>query len=80
MDENNCRLRLVWGDFWVETLRTNFLYGLNERPQDLIPRAPIGRKFYPIGRTGKRNNRCQKNQHGRHSKVSLRNFLNFLKD
>ena len=40
----------------------------------------IGTNFYRIGRSGERRNRCHKKQNSRHSKVSLRNFLNFFKD
>ena len=78
VDENNYRLRLGSEDFW-KTLRTNFSYGLNERSKYLIPGEPIGTKFYPIGRSDERNNRCHKNQNCQHSKVSLRNFRNFLR-
>ena len=68
VDKNFGRLRLGREDFWMKTLRTNFLNGLNERSKDLIPGAPIGTNFYPIGRSGERNSKV------RHSKVSLRKF------
>ena len=32
VDENFRRLRLGREDFWMKTLRTNFPYGINERP------------------------------------------------
>ena len=60
VDENIWRLRLSRKDLWIKTLRTNFPYGLNERSKNLIPGAPVGTNFYPIGRSGERNNICQK--------------------
>ena len=57
-----CRLRLGWEDFRMKTLRTNSPHGLNERSKDFIPRASIGRNFYPIKRTGKGINKYHKNQ------------------
>ena len=69
-DENICRLRLGSEDFWMKTLRTNFPYRLNERSKDLMPGVPVGTDFFPIGRSGERNNRCHKNR-------SSRTFLRF---
>ena len=73
MDENIRRLRLVRKDFWMKSLRTNFPYGLKKRSIDLIPGAPIDSD-------GERNKRCHEKWNSRHFKVSLINFLNFLKN
>ena len=78
MDGNICRLRLGREDLWRKTSRIDFPYGLNERTKDLIPGAPTN--FCPIEKSGERSNRWHNNRNSRHSKVSLRNFLNFFKD
>ena len=77
LNEYNCRLRIGREDFWMETLRTYFSYGLNERKKCWIQRTPKGTNFYPIGRSGERNNNCHKSRNSQHS---LRNFKNLFKD
>ena len=61
VDENIRRLRLGREDFWTKILKTNFLYWLNETSKDLIPGAPIGTKFYLVGRFSEENNKCHEN-------------------
>ena len=77
LNENNFRLRLSSEDFWMETLGTFFPYGLNEESKYLIPGAPKGTNFYPIGISGERNNKCHKFRNRRHS---WRNFQRYFKD
>ena len=45
-----------------------------------MPGAPIGTIVYLIGRFSERNNKCYENWNNRHSKVSLKQLFNFLKD
>ena len=42
----------------MEILRTNFPYGLIKKSKNLISGAPIGTNSNPVGRSGKKNNRC----------------------
>ena len=38
----NRETRLDREDYWIETLRTSYLYGLNERKRKIDPNLPLG--------------------------------------
>ena len=65
----NRETRLDRKNYWIETLRLSYSYGLNKRERKADPKLPVGCSFPPIPRTRQRSARC-------------RNYVNFdnLKD
>ena len=57
----NLQTRLDRENYWTETLRTSYLYGLNERKRIADPNFPVQCSFSPIPRTRQRSARCRNN-------------------
>ena len=48
-------------NYWIETLRTSYPYGLNESKRETDPNLPVACSFPPIPRSGQRSVRCRNN-------------------
>ena len=54
-------IRLDGEDYWIETLRTSYPFGQNERKKKPDPNLPVECSFPPIPRSRQRSSRCRNN-------------------
>ena len=57
----NCEARLDRENYWIETLRIFYSYGLNKRKRKDDPNLPVGCSFPNTPRSRQRSSKCRNN-------------------
>ena len=72
--------RLKREDHWIKTLRTVYLYGLNEKTKDMNQAVPVGKLFPPLPRYGEKylNQRSRNKINQNDTYANLDDFIQFI--
>ena len=81
MDLEMLEYRLQREDYWIETLRTNYPYGLNERTKSMNKDLPVGKNFPSLPRHGAQflNNRSRTKIDAPNFSSNINEFLKYIK-